>query len=93
MHRAGLASVCKAPRWARWSPERPEGRGAEEVFMRKEKLDHEVQKLQREHQELERRLARLDRQVFLNPHEELERKRLQKLKLFKKDRMAELGAI
>ncbi|HJL40560.1 MAG TPA: hypothetical protein RMG48_04590 [Myxococcales bacterium LLY-WYZ-16_1] len=71
----------------------PRGRGAEEVVMRKEKLDHEVQKLQREHQELEQRLARLDRQVFLNPHEELERKRLQKLKLFKKDRMAELGAI
>ncbi len=52
----------------------------------------EIDDLRREHRELEERLNSLDRRPFLNPAEELERKKLQKLKLVKKDRMLELGA-
>lgn len=61
--------------------------------MRQEKFDHEVSKLRHEHAQLEERLSRLDRRPYLNPNEEVERKQLQKLKLLKKDRMAELGVI
>lgn len=52
----------------------------------------EIERLRREHRELDDRLSTLSRRPFLNPDEEVEKKTLQKLKLKKKDRMAELGA-
>jgi uncharacterized protein YdcH (DUF465 family) len=52
--------------------------------------NEEFQKLKEEHMELESQLAKFDSHVYLTPEEELERKRIQKLKLAKKDRMAEL---
>lgn len=52
----------------------------------------EIERLRREHRELDERLMSLVRRPFLNPREEVEKKTLQKLKLQKKDRMAELGA-
>jgi uncharacterized protein YdcH (DUF465 family) len=52
--------------------------------------NEEFRKLKEEHLELETQLAEFDSHVYLTPEEELERKRIQKLKLAKKDRMAEL---
>jgi hypothetical protein len=51
-----------------------------------------MERLQREHRRLDERLQALDRRVYLSPDEQLERKRLQKLKLAKKDEMVRLGA-
>lgn len=52
----------------------------------------EIERLRREHRELDERLTTLAKRPFLNPAEELEKKKIQKLKLLKKDRMAQLGA-
>ncbi len=51
----------------------------------------EVARLKKEHRELELRLAELNKRHYLSPQEEVERKTLQKLKLAKKDRLAQLG--
>ena len=50
----------------------------------------EFKKLDEEHKNLKALLAEIDRKVYLSTDEEIERKKLQKLKLSKKDRMAEL---
>ena len=50
----------------------------------------EFKKLDEEHRSLKSLLAEIDRKVYLSTEEEVERKKLQKLKLSKKDRMAEL---
>jgi uncharacterized protein YdcH (DUF465 family) len=50
----------------------------------------EYRKLGEEHKSLEQVLAEMNRKVYLTPEEEVEKKRIQKLKLTKKDRMAEL---
>ncbi len=52
--------------------------------------NEEFRKLLEEHHQLEGMLAEMDRKVYLTPEEEVERKRIQKQKLIKKDRMAEL---
>ncbi len=54
------------------------------------KENEEYKKLQEEHKELDRILAEMDKNKYLTPEEELERKKFQKQKLFKKDRMAEI---
>jgi len=59
----------------------------------KEKLrveDPEFQQLEREHRQLDRELMTFETHVYLSPEEEIERRRLQKLKLAAKDRMMEL---
>jgi len=43
-----------------------------------------------EHRELDEKLKELDRKVYLLPDEEVERKRLQKLKLARKDKIAQI---
>jgi len=43
-----------------------------------------------EHVTLEKRLAQIDHKGYLNAEEEIERKRLQKVKLAGKDRMMEI---
>ena len=43
-----------------------------------------------EHRMLDDKLKELDRKVYLTPDEEMERKRLQKLKLAKKDQIARM---
>ena len=48
--------------------------------------------LEAEHRELEARLAALDRHVYLTPDEQLERKRIQKLKLQKKDEILRISS-
>ncbi len=52
--------------------------------------DAEFRKLTEEHKNLEELLARIDSKRFLTAEEEVERKKIQKQKLLKKDRMAEL---
>ena len=51
--------------------------------------NEEFRKLDEEHKSLKSLLAEMDRKVYLSADEEMERKKLQKLKLSKKDRMAE----
>jgi uncharacterized protein YdcH (DUF465 family) len=50
----------------------------------------EFKKLSEEHRSLDVLLAEIDSKRYLTPEEEVERKKLQKQKLLKKDRMAEL---
>ena len=49
-----------------------------------------IEKLQLEHQGHERRLEELRSRAFLTPDEEIEEKRLKKLKLYLKDQMERL---
>lgn len=58
-----------------------------------ESLKHgneEFRKLHEEHHALDGTLAEMDKKVYLTPEEEVERKKLQKQKLSKKDKMAEM---
>jgi uncharacterized protein YdcH (DUF465 family) len=50
----------------------------------------EFRSLVQEHRMLDDQLKELDRKVYLTPDEEMERKRLQKLKLAKKDQIAKM---
>lgn len=51
--------------------------------------DPEFKSLVQEHRTLDGKLKEFDRKVYLSPDEEMERKRLQKLKLVKKDKIAQ----
>lgn len=50
----------------------------------------EFKNLVHEHRVLDDQLKEYDRKVYLTPDEEMERKRLQKLKLAKKDQIARM---
>jgi uncharacterized protein YdcH (DUF465 family) len=50
----------------------------------------EFKTLVHEHRMLDDQLKEFDRKVYLTPDEEMERKRLQKLKLAKKDQIARM---
>jgi uncharacterized protein YdcH (DUF465 family) len=50
----------------------------------------EFQKLEQEHRKLDSQLMNFELHVYLSPEEELERRRLQKLKLATKDKITEL---
>lgn len=52
--------------------------------------DADLKRCYDEHVQLEKRLAQIDHKAFLNQDEEVERKRLQKVKLAGKDRMMEI---
>ena len=52
--------------------------------------DHELKKYYEEHQELEKKLSGYQNKSHLTPLEEVEKKRLQKLKLAGKDKIMEL---
>jgi uncharacterized protein len=52
--------------------------------------DADLKRFYDEHVQLEKRLAQIDHKGFLNQDEEIERKRLQKVKLAGKDRMMEI---
>lgn len=52
--------------------------------------DPELRKFYEEHRELEKKLAEYQRKHYLTPDEELEMKKIQKLKLSGKDRMMEI---
>ena len=51
--------------------------------------DAEFKALVQEHRMLDEKLKEFEKKVYLTPDEEVERKRLQKLKLAKKDRIAQ----
>jgi len=55
-----------------------------------QKESEEYRKLAEEHRRLNKDLTGLDSKRYLTPEEEVERKKIQKQKLLKKDRMAEL---
>ncbi|MBI2373582.1 MAG: DUF465 domain-containing protein [Deltaproteobacteria bacterium] len=55
-------------------------------------IREEAHRLRAEHRELKERLNDLNGRVYLSPAEELEKKKLQKMKLQKKDRIAFLEA-
>lgn len=65
------------------------GRSQEEKMAELIEKDPEFKTLVQEHRMLDEKLKEFDRKVYLNPDEEMERKRLQKLKLAKKDRIAQ----
>ena len=52
--------------------------------------DPELKKFYEEHQELEKKLSELQHRHHLTPEEEMEMKKIQKLKLIGKDRMMEI---
>jgi uncharacterized protein YdcH (DUF465 family) len=52
--------------------------------------DSEYQKLEQEHSKLENTLMSFETHRYLTPEEEVERKRIQKLKLAAKDKMMEI---
>ena len=62
----------------------------QEIIELLKKENEEFKKLEEEHRNLKSTLAEIDRKVYLTTEEEVERKKVQKLKLIKKDRMAEL---
>ncbi len=62
----------------------------QEIVDQLKKENEEFKKLSEEHRNLDGLLAEIDNKRYLTPEEELERKRIQKLKLLRKDRMAEL---
>jgi len=61
----------------------------QEIIERLKKENAEFRKVLEEHHGLDATLAEIDRKVYLTPEEEVERKKLQKQKLAKKDKMAE----
>jgi uncharacterized protein YdcH (DUF465 family) len=61
----------------------------QEIIESLKKENEEFKKLLEEHHDLDVTLAEIDKKVYLTPEEEIERKKLQKLKLAKKDKMAE----
>lgn len=57
-------------------------------YLRRE--NEEFRRLQEEHRRLEEALAEMEGRRYLTTEEEVERKKIQKQKLIKKDRMAEI---
>lgn len=52
--------------------------------------DPEFKKLEQEHRRLDNELMNFETHVYLSPEEEVERRRLQKMKLAAKDKMMEM---
>jgi len=63
----------------------------EEVLVEKLRVENsEFKKWEQEHRQLESTLMSFEAHRYLTPEEEVERKRIQKLKLAAKDRMMEI---
>ncbi len=61
-----------------------------EIIELLKKENEEFRKLSEEHRNLDMLLADIDSKRYLTPDEEMERKKIQKQKLLKKDKMAEM---
>lgn len=61
-----------------------------EIIEMLRKESEEFRKLEDEHRGLDEKIIEMDKNRFLTSEEEIEKKRLQKEKLVKKDRIAEL---
>ena len=57
-----------------------------------ENIDATFEELRRQHQEYEKQLEELNNRAWLTPDEEMQEKRLKKLKLRLKDEMARMKA-
>ncbi len=62
----------------------------QEIIEKLLKENEEFKKISEEHHQLDGLLTEIDKKVYLTPEEEIERKKLQKQKLAKKDRLAEM---
>ncbi len=62
----------------------------DEVVELLRKESEEFRRLEREHRRLDEEVLRFNKRTFSSSEEEYARKRLQKLKLFAKDKMAEM---
>ncbi len=62
----------------------------EEIIEILKKENEDFRKLYEEHRHLDRLLDEINRKPYLTPEEEFEKKRMQKEKLYKKDKMAEM---
>jgi len=62
----------------------------EEKMAERMAVDPEFKTLVEEHRSLDEKLKELDKKAYLLPDEEIERKRLQKLKLALKDKIAQI---
>jgi uncharacterized protein YdcH (DUF465 family) len=62
----------------------------QEIIEKLLKENEEFKKVSEEHHQLDGLLTEIDKKVYLTPEEEIERKKLQKQKLAKKDKMAEM---
>lgn len=62
----------------------------QEIVEKLLKENEEFRKVSEEHHVLDGVLAEMDKKVYLTPEEEIERKKLQKQKLLKKDALAEM---
>jgi len=71
------------------NPEVPMGQTQDAKMAALVEKDPEFKALVQEHRMLDEKLKEFGRKVYLTPDEEIERKRLQKLKLAKKDRIAQ----
>jgi hypothetical protein len=65
-------------------------RREEELIQQLLAHDNELKVLYLEHQELKHQLETFRNKLYLTPEEELEKKRIQKLKLASKDRLMEI---
>jgi uncharacterized protein len=64
---------------------------SEEAMVEKLRVENaEFQQWEIEHHKLESTLQSIDSHLYLSPEEEIERKRIQKLKLAAKDKMMEM---
>jgi uncharacterized protein YdcH (DUF465 family) len=61
-----------------------------EIVKLLEQENEEFRKLGKEHRNLDEKLSELQKRLYLSTDEQMEKKRLKKLKLQKKDRRAEL---
>lgn len=62
----------------------------EEIIEILKKENEDFRRLYEEHRQLDRLLDEINRKPYLTPEEEFEKKRMQKEKLYKKDKMAEM---
>ncbi len=62
----------------------------EEIIENLKNQNEEFRKILNEHRELDRILAEMDKKYYFTEDEEIERKRLKKEKLYKKDKIAKL---
>jgi uncharacterized protein YdcH (DUF465 family) len=63
-----------------------------EIIQKYISTDAELKRYMDEHEEYERKLQEFNRRIYLTPDEEIERKRLQKLKLIGRDRIESILA-
>ena len=62
----------------------------QEIIEKLKKENEEFRKISEEHHSLDSLISEMDKKVYLTPEEDVERKKLAKQKLLKKDRIAEM---